>query len=373
MARRLVVATIALGLVLAVAIGAAAWHYSNEILRIGPPSTFHEQRVLAAEPEWIRLSRDRESLQPGTWALEWPDGFGRVGRVLRADSAGVVREFRAVIGAPPVGGWASLRGVSRSADPLSMLGLSFETVAIQGPLGKCPAWWVPGADSTWVVYVHGRGANRAEGLRALGVYAARGLPSLLVSYRNDPDAPRSPDGFSHLGLTEWEDLEAAVRYAIAAGARDVVLTGFSMGGQVVMQFMVRSELAPRVVALVLESPLLDWDATLAHRARAMRVPAFATWLGKRAAAARARLDWDQLDRVTHVEDADLPILVFHNVQDTSVPASVSESFVRLRPNRATLVLVEGGNHVDAWNADPARYADVLGQWLHGRGIGSDPH
>jgi hypothetical protein len=146
-----------------------------------------------------------------------------------------------------------------------------------------------------------------------------------------------------------------------------------MGGQVVMQFMVRSELAPRVVALVLESPLLDWDATLAHRARAMRVPAFATWLGKRAAAARARLDWDQLDRVTHVEDADLPILVFHNVQDTSVPASVSESFVRLRPNRATLVLVEGGNHVDAWNADPARYADVLGQWLHGRGIGSDPH
>lgn len=370
--RRLIALALAIGLLLAAGLVGVAWRYSDLILKLDPPPSFHEQRVLSLEPGKIRLSRDRESLEPGRWALEWPDGFGWVGRVLASDSSAVVREFSAVVGSPPVGGWASLRGVPRSADPTSMLGLPFETVAVSGPLGKYPAWFVSGPDSTWVVYVHGRGANRAEGLRALGVYAARGLPGLLVSYRNDADAPRSPDGFSHLGLTEWEDLEAAVRYAIAVGARHVVLSGFSMGGQVVMQFMARSPLATHVTAVVLESPLLDWDATLDLRARQMRVPSYVPWIGKRTAAARARLDWGQLDRVTHIEAAATPILVFHNVHDTFVPVSVSETFVRLRPGRATFVPIEGGRHVDAWNADPARYADAIGRWCREHGIGKEP-
>ena len=54
--------------------------------------------------------------------------------------AGVyVREFRPIVGEAPVGGWASLRGVSRSADPYTKLGLTFESVAFEGPLGRIRA------------------------------------------------------------------------------------------------------------------------------------------------------------------------------------------------------------------------------------------
>jgi pimeloyl-ACP methyl ester carboxylesterase len=356
---------------LAVLVGvvAVAWRYSDLILLPDRPPTLREQRVLGVEPGRIRLSRDAESLQPGTWALQWEDGYGSVGPVLAEDGHAVVREFTPVVGTPEAGGWASLRGVSRSADPLSLLGVSYETVAFDGPLGRYPAWLVPGRDSTWVVYVHGRGANRAEGLRTLGVLVSRGLPGLLVTYRNDAGAPASPDGYSHLGLTEWEDLEAAVRYALAHGARDVVLSGYSMGGQVVMQFLSRSTLAAHVRAIILESPVLDWNATLDRRASSMRVPVFGTWLGKTAATVRAGLDWSALDRVAHTGRLEAPVLLFHGARDSFAPIAESEAFVFAHPGRATLVRVQGGNHVEAWNVDPVHYRDTLNTWFTARGIG----
>jgi dienelactone hydrolase len=348
-----------------------AWHYSDMIVGPRRPSTLKEQRVFASGPGWVRLSRDRESLQPGKWALQWESGYGWVGRVLASDSGGVVRELHTVVGETPRDGWASLRGVSRSADPRSMLGLSFETVVFDGPLGRYPAWFVPGHDSTWVLYVHGLAANRAEGLRTLGVLAARGLPGLLVTYRNDTGAPASRDGLYHLGATEWEDLEAAARYALAHGARWLVLSGYSMGGQIVMQFMSRSSLATHVIAVVMESPVLDWNATLDYRARVLKVPEFETWLGKRAAAARAGLDWRQLDRVAHARSPATPILLFHNLHDNFTPESRSEAFAQALSGRVTLERIEGGNHVEAWNADPARYAALVHAWFTAHGIGRD--
>jgi hypothetical protein len=369
--RALLAVTLAVAGVAAAILGGIAWRYSDMILGPDRPPTLREQRVLGTEPARVRLSRDHESLQAGSWALEWDGGFGRVGPVLATNATGVLREFRPIVGEPPVGGWASLRGVSRSADPLSMLGLSYETAAFDGPLGRYPAWFLPGRDSTWVVYVHGRGANRAEALRTLGVLAARGLPGLLVTYRNDQGAPASRDGYYHLGLTEWEDLEAAVRYALAHGARDLVLSGYSMGGQIVMQFMSRSRLAAHVRAVLLESPVLDWNATLEHRSRVLGVPVFGTWLGKRAATARAGLDWGQLDRVAHVERVAAPILLFHSLDDDRAPESVSEAFARALPGLTTLVRVQGGNHVEAWNADPARYSATLNRWFTSHGIGRD--
>lgn len=359
-----------IALVVVTALAAIAWRCSDLILFADAPPSLREQRVFAAEPGLIRLSSDRESLAPGVWALEWSGGFGRVGRIVRADSETVVREFRAVTGRPPVGGWASLRGVARSADPMSQLGLPFESVSIAGPLGTYPAWWVAGPGSTWVVYVHGRGANRAEGLRTLGVLAARGLPGLLVTYQNDPGAPASPDGFSHLGLTEWEDLEAAVRHALDHGASDVVLAGYSMGGQVVVQFLARSPLAGRVRAVVLESPLLDWDATLALRARAMGVPAIFKRLGQQAASARAGIDWDRLGAATRAEGARPATLLFHDAHDDIAPVTVSEAWARARPAQVTLVRVEGGNHVEAWNVDPVSYSARLNAWCESHRIGA---
>jgi hypothetical protein len=369
-ARRGLIALAIAAPVLAAAIALAiAWHYSNLVLLPGDPPSLHERTILAADARTVRLARNPGALRPGVWALEWEGGFGRVGAVLASTRDGVTREFRREAGEPPVGGRARMCGVSRSADPLSMLGLSYDNVTFDGPLGRYAAWFVPGNDSTWVVYVHGRATTRAEGLRTLGVLAARGLPGLLITYRNDPGAPASADGFNCLGLTEWEDLEAAVRFALAHGARDVMLSGYSMGGQIVLQFMSRSALAARVRGVLLESPVLDWRATLDERARVMGVPLFGATLGRWAASVRADIDWDLLDRVAHVERVRTPILLFHGVHDSFAPEPVSEAFARRLPALVTLVRVQSGDHVEAWNADPVRYAATLNAWCDARGAG----
>ena len=64
-----------------------------------------------------------------------------------------------------------------------------------------------------------------------------------------------------------------------------------------------------------------------------------------------------------------PVLIFHGLDDDRSPESVSEAFARALPGRATLVRVHGGNHVEAWNVDPARYSATVNQWFMARGIG----
>ena len=82
----------------------------------------------------------------------------------------------------------------------------------------------------------------------LGVLHRLGLTVLLATYRNDAGAPASPDGYYHLGATEWEDVEAVVAHAVAEGAEDVVLVASSMGAVLACRFLLRSPLAGRVSA-----------------------------------------------------------------------------------------------------------------------------
>jgi len=350
---------------------AAGWYYSDQILLFDKPSTLHEQRVFAANADRVRLSLDRESGEAGRWALEWEDGFAWLGPVRSVVGDTVERELRVVQGSAPVGGWASVRGVAKAADPRTLLGLAFEDVRYRGPLGDYPAWWIPGEDSTWVIAIHGRAASRAEALRTVSALTGRGLPILVIGYRKDAGAPAPPDGFSHLGATEWADAEAAVHWALAHGAKDVVLFGYSMGGQVVMQFLARSALASRVRGAVLESPMLDWNAGVALRASLMGVPPPITALGKWIATARSGLDWRSLDVVSRPPPPPVPILLFHGTGDRFAPFDVSERFAGRFPRQVQFEPYRTGNHVEAWNVDPEHYAGVVHAWLTARGVG-DP-
>jgi len=153
-------------------------------------------------------------------------------------------------------------------DPATAYGLPFATVHVAEPLGRAPAWYVRGRTATWAVIVHGMGAPRAEALPMLPLLHSRGFAALVITYRNDPGAPSSPDRLSHLGADEWRDLDAAVGYAVAHGAARVVLVGYSIGGEIVCNFLRHSASTGRVDAVVLDSPVLEWRGPLATAAPA---------------------------------------------------------------------------------------------------------
>lgn len=87
--------------------------------------------------------------------------------------------------------------------------------------------------------------------------------------------PRDPHERYGLGWTEWRDVDAAVRWARDAGAADVLLVGYSMGGAIVGRYVRKPDDVP-VRGTILDAPVLDWDRTLGLAARDRGAPTFLT-------------------------------------------------------------------------------------------------
>jgi pimeloyl-ACP methyl ester carboxylesterase len=355
--RRLIAGAGAL-LVLLVALAAGAaisWHFSSDVVvpdhaRAGPDAT-----VKAVLPERVVLSRSAGSLRPGIYGLEWPGGHAIVGGVTASGTHTVTRTLRSLRGRLVPGTKVALTTNPYKGNPRQALGLSFANVAVPDELGPMPAWLVPARGRTWTIVVHGINGEREDNLRIVPTLHAAGSPALLITYREDVGAPPSPDGLHHMGLTEWRDLQAAAAYALAHGARRLILAGYSMGGAIVTQFMERSPLASHVAGLVLDAPALDWKAILSFNAEEMGLPSFAADPVEWAVGMRIDADWHALDALDHTLAFHLPILLFHGTGDKLVPISLSDSFARALPRWVTYYRVPGAEHVESWNVDPQLY------------------
>lgn len=343
-----------------------------------PPSRRDDDiRILAIDPERqrITLSATDDSLLPGSYSL-WVSGdtgHARVGEIIESTREGVTRELLAVdfgdLEAAKRGRFSGWFWLSPRA-----LGLPFENVTVPTPLGPAPAWFIPAEDESerWVIQVHGRAVRRHETLRAVAPFRDAGYHSLLVSYRNDGEAPRSTDYRYALGDREWVDVDAAMAFAIARGAREIVLMGWSMGGATVLQALTRSPRAGRVTGVVLDSPVVDWVATLDFQARLRRLPAVVRWgaytlirsrWGRLVTGLAEPLDFTRLDFVARAAELDTPILLLHSVDDGFVPATASIALAAARPDLVTFEEFEIARHTKLWNYDRTRWEDAIRNWL----------
>jgi len=379
--KRLVIAGVAAALAVVLAAAALGWHVSGRIYREAllasydhGPEQYDDARITAVDSASITLQplldEGGRLAREGAWGLLWHGGSGRIGTILRHDGAGIVRAFTPYNDMPQSGDSVDLRPDPYLSDPFHARGIPFEEVVIETELGPAPAWRIAGPLPTWVVFVHGKGALRRQALRALGVVHALGFPALIVTYRNDDGAPASPDGLYHYGLTEWRDVEAALRYAIASGARDVILVGTSMGGGIVAAFLERSPLASRVRRAVLDSPMLDFGETIDWGVKqatipgtTLPMPAVAGALGKQFAAWRYGVDWNALDFRRHADSIRAPLLLLHGDLDDTVPIATSRELAAHFPDRVTFVPFPGANHAEEWNVDSLRFDESLRAFL----------
>ena len=247
-------------------------------------------------------------------------------------------------------------------DPATAYGLPFATVHVAEPLGRAPAWYVRGRTATWAVIVHGMGAPRAEALPMLPLLHSRGFAALVITYRNDPGAPRSLDGLSHLGADEWRDLDAAVGYAVAHGAARVVLVGYSMGGEIVCNLLRRSASAGRVDAVVLDSPVLEWRGPLAAAAARTSLPRPLVGAAERLVSWRAGVDLDDQDQLRYAAQFRIPMLLLQGTADPVTPVADARAFAA-RNRNVQLVEFPDVGHADEWQSDPVRYNLAVGSFL----------
>ncbi|MFJ2116206.1 MULTISPECIES: alpha/beta hydrolase family protein [unclassified Streptomyces] len=349
----------------------AAGRYASDAALKAPPGRplpgDPRVTVHAAAAGQVALTRCLAALRPGTYGIEGSGVHAVVGPVLEgvehsADT--VVRRLERVGHGTLVPG-ARVRFTPQlhRGDPGTALGLLHENVLIPGELGSLPGWLVPGPRDTWVITAHGLGTTREHPLNVMGFLAGQRFPVLDITYRGDPGAPRSPDGLGHLGDSEWRDLDAAIRYAVGRGAERVVLYGWSTGASMALHAAANSALAGRISGLVLDSPVLDWEATLRALATARRVPGPLLPLAVRAAQGRTGLHGDRLLEAADPRNLRVPTLIFHGPDDTLASWDPARELAAHRPGLISLHAVAHAPHAAMWNADPAGYEEMLRRFL----------
>ena len=371
--------------VLAAGSSALALYFARRVIT---PAKFRD-----ADQEILAVIRDGRALQvilaatpeatvDGVYGFFFDGGRGhaRIGRILSYSPAErtVLREVESVYSgdlATARRGWWS---GAAYPDPAA-LGLPVEDVLIDVDGGTAPAWLVravPGSEETapdvWAIMVHGRGASRQEGLRAVRTARELGMSSLLISYRNDGLAPSASDGRYGLGSTEWRDVEAAIEYALQQGAREVVLFGWSMGGAICLQTADLSRHRQVIRAMVLDAPVINWVNVLAHHAELNRIPSavgrygqlmLSHPLGRRLTGLAAPVDLKAMDWVSRAVELRTPTLIVHSVDDEYVPYEPSAELAEKNPEMVTFEPFDTARHTKEWNVDPERWERQVTAWL----------
>lgn len=323
----------------------------------------------------VTIERTADTELQGRYSLWFGGGTGhmRVGEVLGTTDTTVTRRIIAIDAGDPTaarrgrwGGWFYLTP--------GELDVPVEDVDVSTPNGPAPAWVIraDAPDAPWAVLVHGRGVTRAETIRAVPVFRAAGYSVVLASWRNDGVAPRSVDGRYGLGSTEWEDIDAVLRWVSGQGASSVVLMGWSMGGAVVLQTLVRSRFAGLVDGIVLESPVVDWHAVLKSQSQLLRLPRpvrkvaqrlLRTPVLHRLTGLRQPVDLRELDMVARADELHVPILLMHSDDDGFVPSSASHALAEARPDLVRLEIQTTARHTKLWNHDADWFDARILAWL----------
>ncbi len=379
--RRRAIAAAAIGL-LTVGIGAAVGLISGIAARtiITPPSRKAETtQVLRVDIDegLVTFTRTADSAVGGRYGFWFTEatGYALVGTIVAETERTVTRELLDVyLGELTQGVWGRF-GAWFYLNP-SDAGEDYSEVQIATDLGPAPAWQIvaPGQTGKWVIMVHGRAVVRAECVRAIGVFRAAGYNSLLISYRNDGEAPQSPDGLYALGDTEWKDVDSAIEYAQNRGARSIVLMGWSMGGATALQTVTRSAHSRLIVGVALDSPVVDWKRALDFQGkekgliRPVRAIVFAllgsAW-ARPITGQREPINLGRLDFVRRARELSVPILILHSDDDKYIPSTASRLLARERPDIVTLEVFTTAAHTRLWNYDEQRWNSAVNSWLDG--------
>lgn len=371
-------AVLAVGTGVSLAVGAFAVAVRVAHLVITPSRTRAEDvHVLAVDRELgtVTVNNHPDAVVPGEYSLYSSSdvGYARIGDIVAVGDHSVTRRLLGEVRGelmPGMTGRVSGWFWETPADA----GLDFEEVQVETALGSAPAWVVPAEAGTarWVIQVHGRGTDWREPVRAVPVFHRAGFTSLLISYRNDGVAPSSPDGRYSLGETEWDDVDAAIRFAVGRGATEIILMGWSMGGALVLQTVTRSAHSGLVRGIVLDSPVVDWVRVLDHQATSLKVPVPIRALvyrmigerwARRLTGQAQPIDLRRLDFVRRAEELTHPALLLHSESDSYVPESGSTALAELRPDIVSYARFTGAGHTRLWNYDRARWEQAILDWL----------
>ncbi len=314
----------------------------------------------------IKLPRTDVTERPGIWGVTNDDGaYGQMAAVISKDAESIERSFRTLSGRFIAGDMVSFDDYAVGSNPMEAFAIDYGEVRIPGMLGVNPAWLIPGERDTWVILIHGEGLDeRAQALRILPVIEDAGFPALIITYRNDSAAP-DDGGYYRWGLTEWQDVEAAMTYASnpSHGAENFILLGYGMGGDIAMMTLHNSDYTSDILGVAMDSPVFDLGAVVDKIAAERNIPGVVDGAAKTVARVRFGLEWSELNQMDRIDQFDVPMLLIQGTDDPVAPVETADAFADALPNLVTYERFDGAGRTEAWNIDAERYNAAVSEFL----------
>ena len=231
-------------------------------------------------------------------------------------------------------------------------------------------WLFPNSGDKWVIHVHGRRAMMGETLRNLEQFESLGFNQLTISMSTDPKPYGLGVKVSRLGQTEWTEIEDAVRFANSAGAKDILIFGWSQGSLISSQFLINSSETDLVRGAIFDSPLLDYRSTMRFQAqrggydpvlgdRVIDVIKNSKALGL---FGYKNVDVDEISLVNKKKLPAIPVLVLYSMNDGHVAIADVHKVAEINPG-VTLYEIPNARHCRLFNEDTNAYQAAISSWL----------
>jgi pimeloyl-ACP methyl ester carboxylesterase len=394
-----------LGTFLVVVLLAVGWYFSGLIYETGLNPDFNDaENVGTAEDRVIvdTISSDRITLnveeeqwgpllENGVYGIIGQNGDAIVGSIISTNGNIIERELLQINGTIVSGDRISASGLIRQDDsggykilgssgwsgqatdgvytPESVSGIEYKDIFYESNVGSFPAYLTSNGENGIVIFVHGFRGNYAREVFSLmraKDLAELGYRSMVIAYRNDRGLPKDPSGIYQYGVTEWEDIDAAVDEARKYN-ENIVLFGISGGGGPVSSWIENSNDLSKVSGIIYEAPVISfWESVEVNgAARFPWLPESLFSYFKIVTELRYDVDFDSMDFREAVINSSIPTLLFHGDDDEWVPVEMSDLIAESRDTNFTYIRYENVGHVTSWNADPDNYVYQLSQFLGG--------
>ena len=386
-------------------LGGAGWFFSGVTYEVGLNPEFEntaevgvaEDRVIIEDlsEKTISLNVQEEMwgvmLEDGIYGVLGENGSAVVSSILSLEGDIITREILQINGELKIGervssssllkiengkysilGTDDYEGIDESGKytPKSVSDTDYEYIEYESDLGMFPAYLTSEGETGVVIFVHGfRGAFERDFTAMLRApdFENLGYRSMIISYRNDANAPKDPSGLYQYGVTEWIDLDNAIRYVEQNINPDkIVLWGTSGGGGPVTSWLQNNPDSERVDGIIFEAPVISfWESVEVNgKARYPFIPELFFPYIKLFTEVRYGVDFDTMDFRDALVKSEVPVLLFHGDDDEWVPVDMSDYIAENRRTNFTYIRMSNVGHVTSWNADPVRYIFEITKFLN---------
>ncbi|AOW98740.1 phospholipase [Moorena producens PAL-8-15-08-1] len=221
-------------------------------------------------------------------------------------------------------------------------------ISNKGKVEKIHSWWIPSdsPDSKVMLYLHGNACNIGSYLEIAQRLHQVGLSLLLIDYRgygcSEGKFPRE----SQL----YQDAQVGWDYLVqqrGINPQDIFVYGYSLGGAIGIDLAVRN---PEMAGLILEGSFTS-----------MRD--MADYEGKYGFLPINLLLTQRFDSINKIKSIQTPIFLIHAINDTTVPARMSQVLFDAATVPKQLWLVPDAGHNDLTTVATSEYQHKIREFV----------